>query len=416
MGILIQNIRFLYQVWDHPPLKVSGVEMKTLPFLQDAFVWIKDGIIQDFGPMERVSDKMKFAGPETVQLDAAGGSVFPSWCDAHTHIVFAGSREGEFADRISGMSYQEIAARGGGILNSAKKLKDSTLESLYESAFARLQEMATMGTGAVEIKSGYGLDSESEIKMLKVIQRLKNHSDLTIKSTFLGAHAVPPEFKGNKAGYLRLLKEEMLPTIAKEKLADFCDIFCEDGYFDAQDTIELLECASSLGIQGKVHAEQLSHSGGTKAGVNSGARSVDHLEFVDDDDIRSLKNSSTIPVILPGAQWFLQLPFPPARKMIDSGLPLALATDFNPGSSPSGNMNLMISLACVQYKMSPAEAIHAATLNGAYAMDVSEKLGTVTRGKMANLFITKPEFGEATIPYYFGHNPIARTILNGKVR
>lgn len=413
MKLLIKNIKTLVQVEQNPKLKVSGKEMKTLPCINDAWLAIENDKIVDFGEMKNfpgISD-----WKELEVIDATDKIVFPSWCDSHTHIVFAGSRELEFVDRINGLSYEEIAQRGGGILNSAKKMKDASEEELIESALKRLNEIMLQGTGAVEIKSGYGLSVETELKMLRVIKKLKSLSPLTIKATFLGAHAIPTEYKSNKEKYIELIINEMLPKIAEEKLADYCDVFCERGYFTKEETIKILEAAKKHGLTPKVHAEQLSNAGGVEAGVKCGAISVDHLEYVGEKDIELLKNSNTIATILPGAQWFLQLPHPTARQMIDAGLPLAIASDYNPGSCPSGNINFMLSLACVQYKMTPEECINAATINSAYAMDLSKTHGSIAIGKQANIFITKEIPSYAFIPYSFANNLIETVILNGKI-
>jgi imidazolonepropionase len=413
MKLLIKNIKQLVQAEEDARLKVAGKDMKMLPVINDAWLAIEDDKIAGFGKMsewEGISDWTNL----TI-IDAADKLVMPCWCDSHTHIVYAGSREGEFVDRINGLSYEQIFERGGGILNSAKKLHDASEEELTESALKRLNEIMLQGTGAVEIKSGYGLSTEAELKMLRVIKKLKTLSPLTIKATFLGAHAVPSEYKNNKRQYIDLLINEMMPKIAEEKLADYCDVFCEQNYFTKEETLEILAAGKLHGMTPKVHAEQLSNSGGTIAGVEAGAISVDHLEFVGDKEIEALKDSKTIPTILPGAAFFLSLPFPPARKMIDAGLPVAVASDYNPGSSPSGNMNFMLSLCCVQYKMTPEEAINAATINSAYAMDLSSTHGSIAVGKQANVFITKEIPGYGFIPYSFGSNLVETVIINGKV-
>ena len=413
MKILIKNIKQLVQVEEIPHLKVAGKDMKNLPCITDAWLAIENDKIVGFGKMndwEGITDWSNL----TV-IDATDKLVFPCWCDSHTHIVYAGSREGEFVDRINGLAYEEIFHRGGGILNSAKKLKEATEDELLGSALIRLQEMMLQGTGSVEIKSGYGLSVESELKMLRVIKKLKALSPITIKATFLGAHAVPLEYKERKSDYIKLLINEIMPVIANEQLADYCDVFCEQNYFTKEETIEILTAGKKYGMIPKVHAEQLSNFGGVLAGVKVGAISVDHLEFIGDIEIDALKNSKTMPTILPGAAFFLSLPFPPARKMIDAGLPLAIASDFNPGSSPSGNMNLMIALACIQYKMTPEEAINAATINSAYAMGLSETHGSIAIGKQANVFITKEIPNYALIPYSFGSNLVETVIINGKV-
>ncbi|MFL5763333.1 MAG: imidazolonepropionase [Bacteroidia bacterium] len=415
MKILIKNIKQLVQVEEHEPrLKVSGADMKKLPVIDEAWLAIEDDKIAGFGKMsdwEGISDWR-----DLTVIDATDKLVMPCWCDSHTHIVYAGSREGEFVDRINGMTYEQIFERGGGILNSAKKLQAATEEELVESALKRLNEIMLQGTGAVEIKSGYGLSIEAELKMLRVIKKLKSLSPLPIKATFLGAHAVPAEYKNDKRRYIDLIINTMMPKIAEEELADYCDIFCEQNYFTKEETIGILEAGKKHGMKPKVHAEQLSNSGGTLAGVQVGAISVDHLEFVGDKEIEALKGSVTMPTILPGAAFFLSLPNPPARKMIDAGLPLAVASDFNPGSCPSGNMNFNLSLCCVQYKMTPEEAINAATINSAYAMDLSSTHGSIAIGKQANVFITKEIPSYAFIPYSFGSNLIETVIINGKLK
>ncbi len=413
MRILIKNIRTLVQVDDGTCLKVSGVNMKLLPCMNDAWLAIEDGVIADFGKMIDFPGITDWTNLEVI--DADNKLVFPSWCDSHTHIVYAGTREGEFVDRINGLTYEQIAQRGGGILNSAKLLRTTTAEELFDNAFSRLDEIMRQGTGAVEIKSGYGLDVESELKMLRVIKKLKEKSPLTIKATFLGAHAIPPEYSNAKNKYIDLIINEMIPQIAEEKLADYCDVFCEKNYFTKEDTLKILKAGLRHGLKPKVHAEQLSHTGGIEAGVRSKAISVDHLEYINEQDIELLKSSETMATLLPGAQFFLQLPYPPARKMIDAGLPIAIASDYNPGSSPSGNMNLMLALACVQYKITPEEAINAATINSAYAMDLSASHGSIAIGKKANLFITRTMSSYSFLPYAFGSTLIDTVIINGLI-
>jgi imidazolonepropionase len=412
MDILIKNIKTLVQVEEKPAEKVAGKAMKNLPCINDAFLLIKDGKIEDFGEMKNL-DNSQLHTPNFKLINASGKFVFPTWCDSHTHIVYAGSREGEFTDRINGLSYEEIANRGGGILNSAKKLNEASEEELYNSAWKRLQEIIKLGTGAVEIKSGYGLSLEGELKMLRVIKKLKENSPLIIKSTFLGAHAVPAEFKNQKEKYIDLIINKMLPQIAEERLADYCDVFCERNYFTKEETVKILQAALKYGIKGKVHANQLSNSGGVQAGVECNAISVDHLEYIGDEEITCLINSQTMPTLLPGAAFFLNLPNPPARKMIDAGLPVAVATDYNPGTAPCGNMKFMISLLCIQYKMTPEEAINAATINSAYAMDVNKDSGSIARGKKANFFISQEIPSYAFIPYSFTANPVEKVFLNG---
>jgi len=411
--ILIKNIKKLVQLRDAQTSKICGKDMDILPCMDDAWLAIDNGLIADYGSMN------EFPGIEDwkdlLVIDAEGKMVFPSWVDSHTHLVYAGSREQEFTDRIKGLSYEEIAQRGGGILNSANKLHNTSEEELLQQALPRLHEIILQGIGAVEIKSGYGLSLESELKMLRVIKKIKESTKLTVKSTFLGAHAFPQAYKQNKRGYIDLIIKEMIPAVAQEKLAEFIDIFCEQNYFSFDETIEILEAGSKHGLTPKVHAEQMSHTGGVEAGVKCKAISVDHLEFVNDADIKLLSNSITMPTILPGAAYFVSLPNPPARQMIDAGLPLAIASDFNPGTSPTGNMNLMQSIACIQYKLTPNEAINASTLNSAYAMHVEKELGSITIGKKANLFITKAIPSTDFISYSFGSNLVETVILNGEV-
>lgn len=417
MSILIYNIHTLVHTEDHAKSRYSGPEMDRINTISSAYLYLKDGLISEFG----ISSKEKLSTIQSKDsalkmLDAENGHVFPSWVDSHTHIVFAGSREQEFEDRIKGLTYEEIFKRGGGILNSAKMLRECSEADLVDSSLLRLSEIEDLGTGAVEIKSGYGLSAESELKMLRAIKKLKSVSPLHIKATFLGAHAVPEEFKNSKKDYLSMLINELMPVIQKEGLAEFCDIFCEKNYFTADDTIELMEAAKNYGMIPKVHAEQLSNSGGIQAGINCGAISVDHLEYASEEDIQALKNSTTMPVVLPGAQLFLGLPNPPVRRMIDDGCSVAISSDFNPGSCPSGNMNQMLSLGCILYKMTPSEVIIAGTSNSAYAMNLEEKLGSICVGKVANVFVTKEIPSYAFLPYSFGSNLVKKVILNGQLR
>lgn len=414
MSLLIKNIRTLVHTESEIHLKYSGAEMAAIQTIDNAFVHCKDDKISSFGKMDSPQFLQLDRTEIETTIDATGKHVFPSWCDSHTHIVYAGNREQEFVDRIKGLSYEEIFSRGGGILNSANKLRLATEEELYVQAMVRINEIISQGTGCVEIKSGYGLTLESELKMLRVIKHIKETVPIDVKATFLGAHAVPSEYKGNKAGYLKLLIDEMLPAIASEKLADYCDIFCEQNYFTAEEAIQLFEASNKYGLIPKVHAEQLSHSGGIQAGVKSGAISVDHLEFINVNDIAALKSSNTMPVILPGAQFFLSLQKPAVRQMIDAGLPVAISSDFNPGSCPSGNINQMISLACILYKMTPEEAIIASTTNSAYAMGLSKSHGSIAVGKKANMFVTKEIPSYNFIPYSFGSVLIDTIVLNGK--
>ncbi len=409
--LLITNIKKLVQVEEQPQLKVAGPDMGQLHCIDNAYLLIDDGCIKDFGSM----DQLPATAVNTDYLDAEGGMVFPSFCDPHTHLVYAGSREIEYIDKIRGLSYEEIARRGGGILNSAKLLHNTSEDGLYEQAFSRVQEIMRSGTGAVEIKSGYGLSTEDELKMLRVIRRLKENTPLTIKATFLGAHAVPEAYKGKQSEYVDLIINEMIPQIATEELADYIDVFCEQGFFTVEDTERLLMAGINHGMRPKIHANQLARSGGIQTGVKYDALSVDHLDFTGPDEIASLLGADTMPTLLPGSNFFLAVPYPPARAMIEAGLPLALASNYNPGSSPAGDMKFMLSLACIQMKMTPEEAINAATINSAYAMGLSATHGSIARGKTANVFITKPISSYEFIPYAFT-TPLVRTIvLNGEV-
>ena len=411
MKTLIINIKELLQVRDSSILKVCGDEMAVLPTIKNAYLVIEDDLIADFGSMEDLPEDLN---PEKC-IDADGKIVLPAWCDSHTHLVYAGNREQEFVDRINGLSYEEIAHRGGGILNSAQKLNETPEEELYDQSKARLEEIMRLGTGAVEIKSGYGLTVDGELKMLRVIKRLSQNYPITIKATFLGAHAIPLEYKNNRKGYIDLIINEMLPEIAEKKSAHFIDVFCEAGYFTVSETERIMEAGIRFGLKPKIHVNQFHSIGGIQAGIKHGALSVDHLEIMTTDDIQALKNTETMPVALPSCSYFLGIPYAPARQMISKGLPLALASDFNPGSSPSGNMNFVISTACTQMKMTPEEAINAATLNGAYAMGISETHGSTSIGKIANLIITKPISSYYQLPYSFGSNLIDMVIIEGEV-
>lgn len=390
--------------------KVSGSQMKELPKLQDAWLLLEDDVIHSFGQMSEIPDLK-----DLKTLDCSGKIVLPSWCDSHTHLVYAGNREQEFVDRINGLSYQEIAASGGGIINSAKKLQATSQEELFVQSEKRLQEVIQQGTGAIEIKSGYGLTTESEMKMLRVARELGAKYNIAVKTTFLGAHAIPPEFKNNKEGYLDLVCGEMMEHIASENLADYVDVFCEQGYFSVADTNKILQAGKKFGFRAKTHVNQFTAMGGVAASVKHQALSVDHLEVLTKEDITALQDSQTMPVALPLCSFFLSIPYTPARAIIDAGLPLALATDYNPGSSPSGNMNLAVATACIKMKLSPEEAINAATINGAYAMGLSDSYGSITVGKKANVIITKeiPSYGY--LPYAFGSTNIDQVILNGKL-
>jgi len=410
MKTLIINIKELLQIREVGIIKISGKEMADLPLLNNAFLLIKDNIIADFGTMDACPDSNGMH-----IIDATGKVVLPAWCDSHTHIVYAGNRVQEFVDRINGLSYEEIFNRGGGILNSSKKLNETTEEDIYLQSKSRLEEVMQQGTGAVEIKSGYGLTVEGELKMLRVIQRLKQKYPIAIKATFLGAHAFPAEYKENHTGYIDLIINEMLPKIAEEKLADYIDAFLETGYFSVEETERIMEAGQKYGLPAKIHVNQFTAINGIEACVKHNALSVDHLEIVTDEDIEVLKNSITMPVALPTCSFFISIPYTPARKMLDAGLPLALATDFNPGTTPSGNMNLVVATACIKMKMTPEEAINAATLNGAYAMGISETHGSITKGKRANLIITKPLTSYYQLPYAFGTNLIESVMIEGKV-
>lgn len=410
--LLLKNIKTLVQVREVAPEKIAGKEMKELPCINDAWLACEDGVILDYGSMIDFPGITDWKNLEVI--DCSGKIVMPCYVDSHTHIVYAGNRESEFADRINGLSYEEIARRGGGILNSAELLNETSEEELFRQSLERFYEVIRHGTGAIEIKSGYGLSTASELKMLKVIRRLKELNLIPVRATFLGAHALPKAYKENKKGYIDLIINEMLPSIASEGLADYIDVFCENGYFTAEETKQLLEAGAKYGLAGKVHAEQLSHSNGIQTAVACDAISVDHLEFCSNEDISVMLASKTMPTILPGAAFFLSLPLPPARKMIDAGLPIALASDYNPGSSPSGNMSFVLSMACVQYRLTPEEAINAATINGAYAMGLSQTIGSITRGKSANFFITKPINSYAFLPYSFANHHIESVYINGK--
>lgn len=412
MKRIIKNIKQLVQVEETPRKWVAGKDMAKLNCIDDAYLVINDNLIEDFGKM---SDLKEIEGDVVEELDATGRLVFPSFCDSHTHLVYAGSREIEYIDKIKGLSYEEIAKRGGGILNSCERIREASEDELYESAYARIQEIASLGTGAVEIKSGYGLDVESELKMLRVIKRLKEDTPLTIKATFLGAHAVPKEYLGRQTEYVDYIINEMIPQVASEGLADYIDVFCDKGFFTVEDTDRMLNAGMKYGLRPKIHANELDYSGGIQVGVKYNALSVDHLEYVGDAEIEALKGSETMPTVLPGAAFFLNMPFSPVRKMMDAGLPVALASDFNPGSSPSGNMKFVMSLACVNYKMVTEEAINATTINTAYAMGVQEECGSIARGKKANLFITKEIPNIEYMPYAYGSNLIDLVILEGEV-
>jgi imidazolonepropionase len=411
MNYVLKNIKQLLQIREQGVSVLNGSEMKTLPSIWDAYLIVEEGKIKDFGTMKDFASA-KPPSKKFEEIDCSGKLVLPAFCDSHTHLVFSDTREHEFVDRIKGLTYEEIAARGGGIFNSAKKLNDSSEDELLELAKQRLEEIKSYGTGAVEIKSGYGLSLEGELKMLRVIKKLKKHTPLTIKATFLGAHIIPSDYKNKRRDYIRLLTEVMMPKIADEQLADYCDVFCEKEYFTKEESIEILGAGLRFGLKPKVHANQLSNSGGVQAGVKVNAVSVDHLEFLGEEEINLLKNSDTIATLLPGAAFFLDMKQAPARLLLDNNVKVALATDYNPGTSPSGRLGFIISLACIQLKMTPEEAINAATLNGACAMGVETDLGSITKGKKANLIITRPVNSIANIPYSYGNDVIERVIIS----
>lgn len=410
--MLIKNIGCLVNVREENTL-LHGNNLSNLPCINNAYLIIEDGKIKGYGKMENLPSITTHLSPPTIN-DAHGAYILPCWCDSHTHLVFAASREEEFIDKIKGLSYAEIAAKGGGILNSANKLSSMSEDALFNSALQRLHEVIALGTGAIEIKSGYGLSVESELKMLRVIQRLKALDLIPVKASFLGAHAYPLEYKNNHEGYIKLVIDEMLPNIAKEKLADFIDVFCEDGFFSAEDTRRICEAGIQYGLRPKLHVNQLNSIGGIEAAIELNALSADHLETMNDDEIAKLSTSATIGTLLPTAAYFLRMQYPPARKLINAGAALALASDYNPGSSPSGNMNTVVSMACIQMRMLPEEAVNAATINGAYAMQLQDETGSITIGKKANLIFTRPVPSLAYLPYSFGNNLIDKVMINGR--
>ena len=415
MAILVKNIKQLVQAETKSVKWRAGRDMQTLPVIENAFLLTEGDKIKDFGPMEELTEaKLSRIKENIEEIDATGRMVFPSFCDSHTHIVYAGSREVEYIDKIKGLSYEEIAKRGGGILNSAQRLHETSEEELFEQAWGRLEEMASFGTGAVEIKSGYGLSTEDELKMLRVIRRLREESPLTIKANFLGAHAVPLQYKQNPDEYVDLIINEMIPMVAAEELADYIDVFCDKGFFTCEQTERMLMQGIKYGLRPKIHANEMALSGVIQVGVKYNALSVDHVEYTGDDEIAALLGSETMPTILPGAAFFLGMPCAPARKMMEAGLPVALASDFNPGSCPSGNMQLVVAMGSIMYKMLPEEVINATTINTAYAMGVQEQLGTITKGKTANFFITKPMNTIYFMNYAFGSNKVEQYFLNGK--
>ena len=422
MLTLIKNIKELVGVETSPKLRKQGKEMAQLETIKDAYLLIEDGIISKYGAMSELDTPRPSATPlqegmvenADVVVDATGKIVCPSFCDSHTHLVYANSREHEFVDKIRGLSYEEIAKRGGGILNSAKATAAASENELYDMAQQRLEEAMRLGTGAIEIKSGYGLTTESELKLLRVIRRLKENSPMTIKSNFLGAHGIPMEYRGHQEDYVDLVINEMIPKVAAEGLADFVDVFCDKGFFTVEDTARILEAGIKYGMRPKIHANEMAISGGVQVGVKYGAISVDHLEQMGDEEIECLKGGETMPTILPGCAFFLNLPLSPARKMIDAGLPVAMASDYNPGTSPSNNMQLILSMACIRYRLTPEEAFNATTINTAYAMGVSNEVGSIAVGKKANFYITKPIPSLEYMPYSFGENKVETVFLNGK--
>ena len=411
--LIIKNIQALVQVEITPITKRNGKEMSCLPTLKNAWLTIENDKITGFGEMDNFPGVTDWSNLKII--DATGQLVFPSYCDSHTHLVYAASREEEFVDRINGLTYEEIAKKGGGILNSAKKLENTSEQDLFNSAWERLEEIKRTGTGAVEIKSGYGLSVEGELKMLRVIKKLQQKSDITIKATFLGAHALPLAYQKNREGYISLIINEMLPIIKSENLADFIDVFCETNYYTPEETNQILRAGIAVGLIPKIHVNQFTSIGGIQIGIKNNALSVDHLEVMKDNDIEDLKNSTVMPTLLPSCSFFLNIPYAPARTLIDNNLPICLASDYNPGSSPSGNMNFVLSLACIQLKITPEEAINATTLNAAYAMGLAKTHGSIAIGKKANLFITKKIPSYSYLPYSFGSNTIETIILNGKI-
>ncbi|OYW81419.1 MAG: imidazolonepropionase [Sphingobacteriia bacterium 28-36-52] len=410
MKRVIQHIKQLVNTRTNS-IVVRGAELSQLPIIDNAFIVVENGIIQAYGSMHNLNAE-HLHGAELI--DAAGSSVLPCWCDSHTHLVYAASREEEFVHKINGLTYAEIAAKGGGILNSARKIAQTTETELYLQAMTRLQELMKLGTGAIEIKSGYGLNTENELKMLRVIKRIKASAPIPVKSSFLGAHTYPLEFKENHNGYIDQIIHEMLPVIAKEQLADYIDVFCEEGFFSVAETQRICEAGKSYGLKAKIHANQLHASGGVELGVKLGAVSVDHLETMNDTAIQALGASNTIGTMLPTAAFFLRMPYQPARTLINANAALALASDYNPGSSPSGNMNFVVALSCIQMKMQPEEAINAATINGAFAMELQDEVGSITVGKRANLIFTQPIPSLAYLPYSFGSNLIDKVMINGR--
>ena len=411
MATVITNIRQLVNVREESKL-LRGKELSVLPSIENAYLVTENGLIAEYGNMNEIQNsKFKIRN----KIDATGQFILPCWCDSHTHLVFAASREEEFVDKIKGTSYEEIASKGGGILNSAKKLNTMSEDELFDLSWKRLNDVIKLGTGAIEIKSGYGLSVEGELKMLRIIKKLKERSPIPIRSTFLGAHTYPLEYKENHQGYIDLIVNEMLPVIAKEKLADYIDVFCETGFFSPEETENICKAGMRYGLRSKIHANQLNFSGGVETGIKLGAISVDHLETVNGDIIDKLSKSDTIGTLLPTAAFFLRMPFQPARQIIDAGCAVALASDYNPGSSPSGNMNLVVAMSCIGMKMLPEEAINAATINGAFAIELQKDVGSITVGKKANLIFTQPIPSLTFMPYSFGSNLIDKVMINGEI-
>lgn len=408
MRTLIKNIKSLLQVEKSPKLKVCGADMAHIDHIENAYMIVEDDKIAAFGPMEELTDQVF-----DKEVDATGRMVLPSFCDSHTHLVYAGSREIEYIDKIRGLSYEEIAKRGGGILNSAKRVQEASEDDLYQDAMRRLEQIIKFGTGAVEIKSGYGMTTEAELKMLRVIRRLKENSPLTIRATLLGAHGIPMEYRGRQNEFVDLVVREMIPQAAAEGLADFVDVFCDEGFFTVEDTDRMLEAGAKYGMRPKIHANELACSGGIQCAVKHHALSCDHLEFTGEEEIKCLLNSDTMPTVLPGAAFFLNMQHAPVRQMMDAGLPVAMSSDYNPGSSPSGNMQLVLSFACVNYRMLPEEAINATTINSGYAMGVSDHLGSIAVGKKANFYLTTEIPTYEYLPYAYGENKVYKAFLNG---
>ncbi len=410
MKLLIRNIRTLAGIVPADTLLLRGEQMGSAEQIDGAWLLAEDGVIVGFGPMETCS-----AEEADKVVDASGRVVFPAFCDSHSHIVYAGSREGEFRDKIAGMTYQEVAARGGGILNSADRLHEASEEELFEAAYHRAWRMIRTGAATLEIKSGYGLTTEDELKMLRVVARLQRELPATVKATFLGAHAVGRAFAGRQSDYVDHVCEQMLPAVAEQGVAEFVDVFCDSGFFTPEETARILECGARYGLRPKIHANELASSGGVQVGIRYGALSVDHLEEANEQDVADLAASATIPTVLPGASFFSNLPFAPARKMIDAGLPVAIASDCNPGSSPSGNMVFLWSLACIKMRLTPEEALSALTINGAAALGLSADRGAISVGRRADLVISKPVPSLAYIPYSFGEELVESVVINGKI-